>query len=66
MKDNGAEGLQLFKKLALALLKIAQVVYPVRTSVKMIRYRLSLNFENEIEKIFSALSSDSIKAVLAK
>ena len=65
-KDNGAEGLQLFKKLALALLKVAQVLYPVRTSIKMIRYRLSLDYEREIERIFSALSADSIREVLSK
>ncbi len=65
-RGNGAEGLQLFKKLALALLKIAQVVYPKRTSLKMIRYKLSLDYEREIERIFSALSVDSIKQVLHK
>ena len=66
MKDNGAEGLQLFKKLSLALLKIAHVLYPARTSLKMIRYRLSLDYENEIEKIFSVLSPDNIRNVFAK
>ena len=52
MKNNGAKGLQLIKKLALALLKIAQVLYPARTSIKMIRYRLCLDYEPEIEKYF--------------
>jgi predicted transposase YbfD/YdcC len=66
MKNNGAEGLQLFKKIALSLLKIAQVIYPPRTSLKKIRYRLSLDYENEIERIFTALDVDSIKKVLAK
>ena len=60
-KGNGAEGLQIIKKIALSLLKIAQVLYPPRTSLKIIRYRLSLDFDNEIEKIFTALNSDSIK-----
>jgi predicted transposase YbfD/YdcC len=64
--DNGAEGLQIFKKIALALLKIAQVIYPPRTSLKMIRYRLSLDYEQEIERIFTAMSIDSIRDMLAK
>lgn len=64
MRDNGAEGLQIFKKIALALLKIAQVAYPKRTSLKSIRYRLSLDFDKEIEQIFSMLNINSIKGLL--
>jgi len=63
-KDNGAKGLQMFKKIVLALLKIAQAVYPPRTSLKKIRYRLSLDYENEIERIFTALNADSVKEIL--
>ena len=66
MKNNGAEGLQIFKKIALAILKIAQAVYPVRTSIKRIRYNLSLDFENEIKNIFVALSIDNLNDVLIK
>lgn len=55
-RDNGAEGLQIFKKIGLLLLKFAQTVYPKRTSLKNIRYRLTLSFEREIEKIFTALN----------
>jgi predicted transposase YbfD/YdcC len=66
MKNNGAEGLQLFKKIALSLLKVAQIIYPPRTSLKKIRYRLSLDYENEIERIFTALCVDNIKEVLNK
>ena len=65
-RDNGAKGLQIFKKTALALLKIAQVIYPPRTSLKKIRYKLSLDYEREIERIFSALSVENIREVLAK
>ena len=64
MRDNGAKGLQIFKKIALALLKVAQVAYPKRTSLKSIRYRLSLGFDSEIEKIFSMLSVNNLKEVL--
>ena len=66
MKNNGAEGLQIFKKIALAILKIAQAVYPARTSIKRIRYNLSLDFENEIKNIFVALSIDNLNDVLMK
>ena len=60
-KGNGAEGLQIIKKIALSLLKVVQVLYPPRTSLKIIRYRLSLDFVNEIERIFTALNADAIK-----
>ena len=65
-RGNGAEGLQIFKKIALAILKIAQVLYPPRTSLKKIRYRLSLDYENEIEKIFTILNTDSLKGAFTK
>jgi len=55
-KDNSAQGLQMFKKIALIALKFAQAVYPKSTSIKNIRYRLSLSFEKEIEKIFTILN----------
>jgi len=61
MRGNGAEGLQIMKKIGLAILKIAQVLYPPRTSLKKIRYRLSLDYENEIERIFTVLNVDSLK-----
>jgi len=60
-RGNGAEGLQIMKKITLAILKIAQVLYPPRTSLKKIRYRLSLDYENEVEKIFTVLNADSLK-----
>lgn len=64
-KGNGAEGLQIFKKIALAFLKVAQVLYPPRTSLKIIRFILSLDFENEIGKIFTALNVATIKDVFS-
>jgi predicted transposase YbfD/YdcC len=60
MAKNGAKGLQMLKKLALAILKVAQCLYPPRTSLKSIRYRLSLNFIQESEKIFSLLNKDNL------
>ena len=55
MAKNGAQNLQIFKKLALAILKMAQCLYPKRTSLKMIRYILSMTFEREIGNIFSKM-----------
>jgi len=64
-KSNGAEALQMFKKLALFFLTLAQVLYPPRTSLKKIRYSLSLDFENEIEKIFTALNPDYVNETVS-
>ena len=66
MADNGAKGLQMFKKASLAILKIAKVVYPKRTSLKMIRYRLSLSFEEEINRIFNVLDVVQLRPVFSK
>ena len=60
MTKNGAKALQILKKLALAILKVAQCLYPPRTSLKSIRYRLSLNFTQETGKIFSMLNADNL------
>ena len=60
MAKNGAKALQILKKLALAILKVAQCLYPPRTSLKSIRYRLSLNFTGETSKIFSMLNADNL------
>lgn len=66
MKNNGAEGLQIFKKAALAILKIVQPIYPKRTSLKRIRYKLSLSFEKEIGRIFKMLNIDHLKTLTKK
>jgi predicted transposase YbfD/YdcC len=60
-RDNGAKGMQLFKKLGLALLKFAKSVYPKYTSINDIRYNLSLDFEKNIQKIFTILNVDLLK-----
>ena len=48
-------------RLPLAILKIAQCVYPKRTSIKGIRYLLTMKFEQEIGKIFSLLNADNLE-----
>ena len=61
MPENGAKSLQIFKKLALAILKMAQCLYPKRTSLKMIRFKLSMTFEQEIGHIFSMMNLANLK-----
>jgi predicted transposase YbfD/YdcC len=60
LSGDGAEGLQLFKKLALVILKVARLLYKPYESLNSIRFRLGMNFESEILKIFSILSEDTI------
>jgi predicted transposase YbfD/YdcC len=62
MTKTGAKNLQIFKKLALALLKIVQTLY--NCSLKLIRYKLSLNFDKEIEKIFKMLNAQDLKKII--
>jgi predicted transposase YbfD/YdcC len=64
MSNNGAKNLQLIKKIALSILKIVQSSYKI--SLKRIRYRLSLNYENEIENIFKMLNSENLRSSLIK
>ena len=61
MIKNGARNLQIFKKLALAILKMAQCLYPKRTSLKLIRYKLAMKFENEIGRIFSMMNVENLR-----
>lgn len=64
MSKTGAKNLQIIKKIALTILKTVQTFYKV--SLKMIRYRLSLDFENEIRNIFKLLDVDGLKVALCK
>ena len=53
----------MLKKLSLAILKIAQCVYPKRASIKGIRHLLTMKLEQEIGKIFSLLNSDNLENI---
>lgn len=61
-EKKSAKNLQIMKKAALALLKLIQPLY--KMSMKRIRYSLSLDFENEIEKIFSVLDTKKVETQL--
>lgn len=50
------------KKIALAILGIVKESYKI--SMKRIRYELSLDYENEIEKMLSMLDMENVKKAL--
>ena len=62
MGKTGAKNLQIMKKIALAILGLVKESY--KLSMKRIRYELSLDYENEIEKMLSMLDMDSISKAL--
>ena len=59
MAKTGAKNLQIFKKLSMAILKLVQTMY--KCSLKLIRYKLSLKFEYEIERIFKMLNTNDLR-----
>ena len=62
MDKTGAKNLQQLKKISMAILKLVKESY--KLSMKRIRYVLSLNYEEEIEKLFSMLDINMIKEAL--
>lgn len=64
MRKTGAKNMQIMKKIVLAVLGIVKESY--KMSMTKIRYKLSLSYEKEIEKMFSMLSVDSVKKALVE
>ncbi len=62
MAKTCAKNLQVMKKLALSILRLVRDSYKI--SMKRIRYDLSLDFENGIEKMLSLLDIDSVKKLI--
>jgi len=62
MGKTSGKNLQIMKKIALAILGLVKESYKI--SMKRIRYELSLDYENEIEKMLSMLDVDSIRKTL--
>lgn len=62
MAKTGGKNLSIMKKVALAILNLVKESY--KMSMKRIRYDLSLDYENGIEKLLSLLSMESIEKVL--
>ncbi len=61
-RTTNAKKLQIMKKIALAILGLVKESY--KLSMKRIRYELSLDYENEIEKMLPMLDMDSISKAL--
>ncbi len=62
MGKTSAKNLQIMKKIALAILGVVKESYKI--SMKRIRYELSLDYENEIEKMLSMLDMESVERAL--
>lgn len=62
LEKNGARNLSVLRRIALNILKLVQCFY--NTSLKLIRYRISMNTEEELEKIFKTINTDKIKSML--
>lgn len=64
LEKNGARNLGILKRICLAVLKFVQTYYNL--SLNKIRFLLSIDFENEIEKVFKLLNTDDIAKLLEK
>lgn len=64
MAKTGAKNMQIMKKIALAVLGIVKPSYNM--SMPKIRYKLSLSYETEMEKLLSLLSVDAIEKALGR
>lgn len=62
MSKTGAKNLQIMKKIVMAVLNTVKASY--KLSMKRIRYELSLDYENEAEKLLSMLDINAIKETL--
>lgn len=64
LEKNGAKNLGILKRICLAVLKFVQTYYNL--SLNKIRFLLSLDFENEIEKLFKLLNTKDVAKLLEK
>ena len=51
--------MQIFKKLGMAIIKMAQCLYSKKTSMKLIRYKVSMNFEKAMGRIFNMMNIEN-------
>lgn len=63
LETHGAKALGVIRRICLIILKLVQPYY--KESLSKIRYKLSLDYENEIEKIFKLLDTETLKAQLS-
>ena len=62
MAKTGGKNLQIMKKIVLSILNLVKESY--KLSMKRIRYELSLDYENEVEKMLSMLDIDNIRKAI--
>ena len=62
LEKNGARNLSVLKRIALNIIKLVQCFYNI--SLKLIRYKVSMNTEEELEKIFKTINTKQIKSML--
>ncbi|MCM1126316.1 MAG: hypothetical protein NC429_07565 [Lachnospiraceae bacterium] len=62
MAKTGAKNLQTIKKIVMAILNMVKASY--KLSMKRIRYELSLDYENEAERLLSMLDINAVKEAL--
>ena len=62
MAKTGAKNLQTMKKIVMAVLNTVKASY--KLSMKRIRYGLSLDYENEAERLLSMLDINAVKEAL--
>lgn len=62
LEKNGAKNLSILKRIALNIIKLVQCFYNI--SLKLIRYKISMNTEEELEKIFKTINTTQIKSML--
>lgn len=57
-----AKNISILKRIALNIIKLVQCFYNI--SLKLIRYKISMNTEEELEKIFKIINTAQIKFML--
>ena len=62
LEKNGARNLSVLKRIALNIIKLVQCFYNI--SLKLIRFKISMNTEDELEKIFKIINTSQIKSML--
>lgn len=62
LEKNGSKNLSILKRIALNIIKLVQCFY--NSSLKLIRYKISMNTEEELEKIFKTINTAQIKSML--
>lgn len=62
LEKNGARNLSILKRIALNIIKLVQCFYNI--SLKLIRYKISMNTEEELEKLFKTINTAQIKSML--